>query len=103
MKAVLYDGGTIEDNLHIDKEILNLFPKKKGMIFTIIPSSSCPDCDTVFGQKVLNIAVTEIESVVQPESITDNIGRENGGACIFASTDSSNSGHLSCHFCWLFR
>ena len=42
------------------------------------PKTYCfaTDCDTALRQKVFDISVAQIEAMVKPNGITDNVGRE---------------------------
>jgi hypothetical protein len=40
------------------------------------PDSFVADCDTALGKEIFDIAVTEVEAIVEPDSVGDDIRRE---------------------------
>ena len=46
------------------------------MTFQQTPEESLSEVDAAFRQEILNIAVAEIKSVVQPDSVGDDIRRK---------------------------
>jgi hypothetical protein len=58
------------------------------------------ECDAAFGQQTSDIAVVEVEveAIVEPDCVTDDIGRDIFDACMCLSTDSFNFRLLTCQY-----
>ena len=57
------------------------------------------DGDASFSQKIFDISVAEIEAIVEPDSVGDDIWQGIGGVCRYSSADSTQIGELS----WQYR
>jgi hypothetical protein len=66
------------------------------------PETDCfsADGDTSFCEEIFDISMAEIEAVVEPDGITDDVGRESVPFCRYSSTDSINIGALTWRHPW---
>ncbi|MFT5044684.1 MAG: hypothetical protein ACI8UP_001653 [Porticoccaceae bacterium] len=53
------------------------------------------DTDSSFSEEIFDVAVTQVESAVQPNCVTDDIWRGTGVFYMYSSTDSTSYGLLT--------
>ena len=53
--------------------------------------------DNMFGKAILDVALTQIETIVKPDSVGDDIWRE-AVVCKYSSADSINIEPLTCQY-----